>query len=162
MRSFFRFLDKRGLARNAAIGAIQTPKLPHSVPKALSEKDMGDLLDQEPDQERAPWIDLRDQAVLVLLYGAGLRISEALGLGKAVVDGLLKSGQDTLAITGKGNKQRLVLLLPQAIAAMKDYRDACRAGCFSDPVCPVELGQCLLCNQPFRKRSQPAPSFFDG
>src|SRR5476649_1189776 len=117
VRSFFRFLDKRGLAHNASIGAIQTPKLPRSVPKALSEKDMGDLLDQEPDQERAPWIDLRDQAVLVLLYGAGLRIGEALGLSKATVDGLLKSGQDTLAITGKGNKQRLVLLLPQAITA---------------------------------------------
>jgi integrase/recombinase XerC len=125
VRSFFRFLDKRGLARNTAIGAIQTPKLPRSVPKALSEKDMGALLDEEPDRERDAWIDLRDQAVLVLLYGAGLRISEALGLTRSVVDGLLASGQDTLAITGKGNKQRLVLLLPQAIEAMKAYRDAC-------------------------------------
>ncbi len=125
VRSFFHFLDKRGLARNASIGGLQTPKLPRSVPKALSEKDMGDLLDQEPDRERDAWIDLRDQAVLVLLYGAGLRIGEALGLTKAVVDGLLKSGQDTLAITGKGNKQRLVLLLPQAIEAMKAYGEAC-------------------------------------
>jgi integrase/recombinase XerC len=125
VRSFFHFLDKRGLARNASIGGLQTPKLPRSVPKALSEKDMGDLLDQAPDRERDAWIDLRDQAVLVLLYGAGLRISEALGLTKSIVDGLLKSGQDTLAITGKGKKQRLVLLLPQAIEAMKAYRDAC-------------------------------------
>ncbi len=125
VRSFFRFLDKRGLAQNATIGAIQTPKLPRSLPKALSEKDMGDLLDQEPEQERDAWIDLRDAAVLVLLYGAGLRIGEALGLTKSVVDGLLATGQDTLAITGKGNKQRLVLLLPQAIEAMKAYRDAC-------------------------------------
>ena len=43
VRSFFRFLDKRGLAHNASIGAIQTPKLPHSIPKALSERDMTEL-----------------------------------------------------------------------------------------------------------------------
>ena len=125
VRSFFRFLDKRGLAHNAAVGAIQTPKLPRSVPKALSEKDMDDLLDQEPGQERAAWIDLRDQAVLVLLYGAGLRIGEALGLTKAMVEGLLTTGQDTLGITGKGNKARIVPLLPQAIDALRAYRAAC-------------------------------------
>jgi integrase/recombinase XerC len=125
VRSFFHFLDKRGLAHNASIGAIQTPKLPRSVPKALSEKDMDELLDTESVQERAAWIDLRDQAVLVLLYGAGLRIGEALGLTKSMVEGLLKTGQDTIQITGKGNKARLVPLLPQAIEAMKAYRDAC-------------------------------------
>jgi len=125
VRSFFRFLDKRGLAHNASIGAIQTPKLPRSVPKALSEKDMGELLDTESVLERAAWIDLRDQAVLVLLYGAGLRIGEALGLTRGTVEGLLKAGHDTLQITGKGNKARLVPLLPQAIEAMKAYRDAC-------------------------------------
>jgi integrase/recombinase XerC len=113
------------LAHNASIGAIQTPKLPRSVPKALSEKDMDELLDTESVLERAAWIDLRDQAVLVLLYGAGLRIGEALGLTKGTVDGLLKAGHDTIQITGKGNKARLVPLLPQAIEAMKAYRDAC-------------------------------------
>jgi integrase/recombinase XerC len=125
VRSFFRFLDKRGFAHNASIGAIQTPKLPRSVPKALSEKDMDELLDTEPLLERAAWIDLRDQAVLVLLYGAGLRIGEALGLTRGTVEGLLQAGQDTLQITGKGNKARLVPLLSQAIEAMKAYRDAC-------------------------------------
>ena len=79
VRSFFRFLDKRGMAHNAAIGAIQTPKLPRSVPKALSERDMNDLLDSTPDQERAAWLDLRDHAVLLLLYAAGLRIGEEIG-----------------------------------------------------------------------------------
>jgi integrase/recombinase XerC len=125
VRSFFSFLDKRGLAHNASIGAIQTPKLPRSVPKALSERDMEDLLDAAPAQERAAWIDLRDAAILLLLYGAGLRIGEALGLARSTVDGLLKAGQDTLSVTGKGNKTRLVPLLPQAIDALKAYRDAC-------------------------------------
>jgi integrase/recombinase XerC len=125
VRSFFRFLDKRGLAHNASIGAIQTPKLPHSVPKALSERDMNELLDTPPEQERAAWIDLRDTAILLLLYGAGLRIGEALGLTRGRVEGLLAAGQDTISITGKGNKARLVPLLPQALEAITAYRDAC-------------------------------------
>ncbi|HYX03086.1 MAG TPA: tyrosine recombinase XerC [Reyranella sp.] len=125
VRSFFSFLDKRGLAHNASVGLIQTPKLPRSVPKALSERDMEDLLDVAPEQERAAWIDLRDNAILLLLYGAGLRIGEALGLTKGVIDGLLEAGRDTLEVTGKGNKTRLVPLLPQAVDALKAYRDSC-------------------------------------
>jgi integrase/recombinase XerC len=125
VRSFFRFLDKRGLAHNASIAAIRTPKLPRSVPKALSEKDMDELLATPAEQERDAWLELRDTAVLLLLYGAGLRIGEALGLAKGTVEGLLKSGQDTVSIIGKGNKTRLVPLLPQAIEALAAYRDAC-------------------------------------
>ncbi len=125
VRSFFNFLDKRGLVHNASIGAIQTPKLPRSIPKALSERDMEDLLDAPSEQERPSWLDLRDAAILLLLYGAGLRISEALGLTKAMVEGLLKAGNDTLSVTGKGNKTRLVPLLPQGLEALKAYRDSC-------------------------------------
>jgi integrase/recombinase XerC len=124
VRSFFRFLDKRGLAHNASIAAIQTPKLPRSVPKALSERDMEDFLEQ-PTADRDAWIERRDTAVLLLLYGAGLRIGEALGLTKGTIDGLLDAGQDTLAITGKGNKTRLVPLLPAALEALAAYREAC-------------------------------------
>src|SRR6185369_16413318 len=93
--------------------------------KALSEDDMTELLDTPADRERAAWIDLRDTAVLLLLYGAGLRIGEALGLAKGTVDELLKSGRDTLSIIGKGNKTRLVPLLPQALEALVAYREAC-------------------------------------
>lgn len=125
VRSFFRFLDKRGLAHNPGIGAIKTPKLPRSLPKALSERDMEDLLEAEPEQERAAWIDLRDTAILLLLYGAGLRIGEALGMSKGMVDSLLAGSQDVLSITGKGNKTRMVPLLPQALEAVRAYRDAC-------------------------------------
>ncbi len=127
VRSFFRFLDKRGLAHNASIAAIQTPKLPRSVPKALSERDMEELLaaPAEPETQRDGWIEQRDTAILLLLYGAGLRIGEALGLSKATIDGLLDHGQDTLDVTGKGNKTRLVPLLPAALEALAAYRDAC-------------------------------------
>jgi integrase/recombinase XerC len=125
VRSFFQFLDKRGLAHNASIAVLQTPKLPRAVPKALNERDMEDLLDTSSDKDQERWIELRDTAVLLLLYGAGLRIGEALGLNKATVDDLLDTGRDILDITGKGNKTRLVPLLPQAIEALAAYRDAC-------------------------------------
>ena len=127
VRSFFRFLDKRDLAHNASIAAIQTPKLPRSVPKALSERDMEELLEQPADAQarRDGWIEQRDTAILLLLYGAGLRIGEALGLAKGTVDSLLDHGHDTLDITGKGNKTRLVPLLPAALEALAAYRDAC-------------------------------------
>ena len=124
VRSFFHFLDKRGMAHNASIAAIQTPKLPRSVPKALSERDMEDFLEQPPT-DRDGWIGPRDTAVLLLLYGAGLRIGEALGLAKGTIDSLLDAGQDTLVITGKGNKTRMVPLLPAALEALRAYRDAC-------------------------------------
>jgi integrase/recombinase XerC len=127
VRSFFRFLEKRDLAHNASIGAIQTPKLPRSIPKALSERDMAELLEQPPaaTSGRGGWIEQRDTAILLLLYGAGLRIGEALGLSKGTIDSLLDHAQDTLAITGKGNKTRLVPLLPAALEALAAYRDAC-------------------------------------
>jgi integrase/recombinase XerC len=126
VRSFFRFLDKRGLAHNSSIGAIQTPKLPHTVPKALSEQDMDELLGaSERASERDGWVDLRDVAVLTLLYGAGLRIGEALALTIGQVEAMLDNAQDTLSVTGKGNKTRLVPLLPQTIQALAAYRDAC-------------------------------------
>ncbi|MBV8188795.1 MAG: tyrosine recombinase XerC, partial [Alphaproteobacteria bacterium] len=125
VRSFFAFLDKHGLAHNASIQSVQTPKLPRSVPKALSERDMEDVLDTAPEQERAAWIDLRDSAIFLLLYGAGLRIGEALSFTKAMVDRVVDDGRDTIEITGKGNKTRLVPLLPQAVDALKAYRDAC-------------------------------------
>ena len=124
VRSFFRFLDKRGLAHNASIAAIQTPRLPRSLPKALGERDMEELL-EAPQPERDAWIERRDTAILLLLYAAGLRIGEALGLSKGAADGLIDGGQDTLDITGKGNKTRLVPLLPAALEALAAYRDAC-------------------------------------
>ena len=125
VRSFFRFLDKRGLVHNASIAAIQTPKLPRSLPKALTERDMEDLLEAPEQPEREAWIERRDTAILLLLYAAGLRIGEALGLSKGAVDRLIADGQDTLDITGKGNKTRLVPLLPAALEALVAYREAC-------------------------------------
>lgn len=125
VRGFFRFLDRRGLVANAAIALVRTPKLPKSVPKALSVGDARDLLTESETDAAVEWIARRDTAILTLLYGAGLRIAEALSLTKRTVEDLLRRRVTTLAITGKGGKQRIVPLLPAVTAALSAYRATC-------------------------------------
>ena len=122
LRSFFRFLDRRGLVKNAALAAVKTPKLPKSVPKALSVAEADATLDEAKGEDAsAPWIGLRDAAILCLLYGCGLRLAEALGLRRR--DAPLEAG--TLTVTGKGNKTRQVPVLPQVAEAVGAYLAAC-------------------------------------
>ncbi len=120
LRSFFRFLDRRGLAHNATLSAVRTPKLPAAIPKPLSATDACDLLDRATSGA-APWVGKRDLAIFILLYGCGLRLSEALGLARRTVP--LAGGM--MRIAGKGNKERLVPVLPVVAAAVADYIGAC-------------------------------------
>lgn len=124
LRNFFKFMERQGLVENAAIGGIKTPKMPKSVPKALDEVDALEAVSVIEDLSEEPWIGKRDAAVLFLLYGCGLRIGEALGLdrGQVVEPG---DGMDTIVVTGKGDKQRLVPVLPVVAGAIGDYIDAC-------------------------------------
>lgn len=123
VRMFFRFLDREGLCHNAAIGALRGPRLPRAVPKALSGSETEDLL-QELESPIAPgepaWVAARDAAVILLLYGCGLRISEALGLNRADVP---RDG--SLTVLGKGDKARMVPVLPIVIEAMETYLAQC-------------------------------------
>ncbi|MCW5747081.1 MAG: tyrosine recombinase XerC [Alphaproteobacteria bacterium] len=125
VRGFFRFLERRGLASNTAVGLLRTPKLPKSIPKALTVTDARDLLAETEVDAALEWVGRRDTAIVTLLYGAGLRIAEALSLTKRTVEELLRSRAATLAITGKGGKQRIVPLLPAVTAALAAYRAAC-------------------------------------
>ncbi len=120
IRNFYRFLERAGLVHNAAIGNIRTPKIPKSIPKALAEKDALDAVASIDKLGQEPWVGLRDAAVLTLLYGCGLRISEALDLD-------LRDAPkgNAMTVTGKGNKQRLIPLLPVVVEAVGKYLDAC-------------------------------------
>src|SRR5262249_1931695 len=85
LRSFARFLEPNGKGKVGAPAAVPAPKLPRTLPKPLSAtaaKRMTET-DLRAGEEREPWILARDAAVLALLYGSGLRISEALGLKRA-------------------------------------------------------------------------------
>jgi integrase/recombinase XerC len=121
LRGFFRFLDRRGAVKNAALAAVRTPKLPKSLPRALSVEDAQDTLDEAPAIAVRPWEGKRNLAIFMLLYGGGLRIGEALGLERRAAPA--KPG--TIAITGKGNKTRLVPILPVVVEAIRDYIAAC-------------------------------------
>jgi integrase/recombinase XerC len=120
VRGFFRHLQRHNLADNGAVGVMRGPKLPHSVPKPVSEEGTANLLEAAEERDGAPWIGLRDVAVLTLLYGCGLRIDEALGLDA----GQAPKG-DIMMVRGKGQKERMVPVL----AAVRDAIDAYRAAC---------------------------------
>ena len=116
-------LDRAGLARNAAIGAIRTPRIPQSIPKALTEVDARMAVEAVGDLSDEPWVARRDTALLLLLYGCGLRIGEALALNRGQAPTAKAGG--TMVVTGKGNKQRMVPVLPVVARAIDGYLAAC-------------------------------------
>jgi integrase/recombinase XerC len=124
LRMFYKFLERRGYGKNDAIRAVALPKLPHSVPKPLTAPKATALIDgadiASPDAPE--WILARDTAVLALLYGSGLRISEALSLQRK--DAPVK-GRDMLRVTGKGSKTRVVPVLPIVREAIERYLALC-------------------------------------
>lgn len=121
IRSFLRHLERKGLANAAGATATRAPKQPKSLPKPLSARDALRVVDADLQLSDEPWIAARDAAVLTLLYGCGLRISEALGLTR---NDIPRDGE-TLRITGKGGKTRIVPLLPIARSAISDYLELC-------------------------------------
>ena len=122
VRSLFHRLQRDGLVDNAAARLVQSPKLPRAVPKPLSEAKADAVMDAVEENDSA-WIAARDAALLLLLYGAGLRIGEALSLNGA--DMAAGDTADVIRITGKGRKQRVVPILPQIREAIALYRAAC-------------------------------------
>jgi len=122
-RSFGRFLERTGDGKVGALAAVRAPKIEKTLPKPLSipaAKQVSDA-SARAGEERPPWVLARDAAVLALLYGCGLRISEALGLTRADVAG----GRDSLTVIGKGRKARMVPLLPQVAQMVAEYVTLC-------------------------------------
>jgi integrase/recombinase XerC len=119
LRTFFRWLEAENVPVARAVHQIALPRIPHSVPKPLTVEKALALMEEGTDLE---WIEARNIAVLLLLYGAGLRISEALGL--ACRDAPVP-GRDVLRITGKGRKERIVPVLPVIQSAVRRYLALC-------------------------------------
>jgi integrase/recombinase XerC len=120
LRNFFRWLDRQGLVHNPHVAALRTPKLPRAVPKPLSEADAAAAVDAVEHLSDEPWIAARDTALLMLLYGAGLRIDEALSLNRRVLP-----LSDSLTVLGKGRKQRVVPLIAGVREAIAAYVERC-------------------------------------
>ncbi len=122
VRSLMAFLERAGQANGAAFRALRTPRLPKTLPRPLSVTDAKAVVDADEALDAAPWIAARNAAVLALLYGSGLRISEALAVrrNEAPIRGV-----DTLRVVGKGGKVRLTPVLPVVSAAIETYLGLC-------------------------------------
>ncbi len=121
IRSFFRYAEKTGVFTCAALSAVRSPKIAHSVPRPLGEAQARRVTTAEDlvEDEEQVWIKARDVAVLTLLYACGLRISEALSLSPR------QATANPMVITGKGGKQRMVPIVPVAVEALAQYQKLC-------------------------------------
>jgi integrase/recombinase XerC len=126
LRSFYKWWARTGGCRNTAVMQVRGPKIPKRIPRALSPVDAQAIADMagELRAHSETWVAARDVAILLLLYGAGLRIAEALALQGS--DGsLLARGAISLTVNGKRNKQRMVPMLPQLREAVASYMQLC-------------------------------------
>jgi len=116
IRTFHRWLDRRHDLPNTALALVRGPRLPAGVPRPISETSARTMIADAEDGDVEPWEAARDAAILTLLYGCGLRISEALSLRRSDVP-----PPETLRILGKGGKTRLVPVLPAVSQALTEY-----------------------------------------
>lgn len=124
LRSFARFGERRGVLTAAAFAATRGPRLGKTLPRPLDAQAARAVTRTEAraGEEREAWVLARDAAVLALLYGSGLRISEALSLTRAQAP---QSAGETLTVIGKGSKTRMVPVLPVVVEAITTYIALC-------------------------------------
>jgi integrase/recombinase XerC len=119
IKSFFGYLEREGILASEALATIRTPRQPRGLPKALTVLEARATIATTDELEDKPWVAARDMAVISLLYGAGLRISEALAITRADLESA------TLRVTGKGGRTRLVPLIAQVRQAIDTYLGLC-------------------------------------
>jgi integrase/recombinase XerC len=127
LRGFFRHMEREGVGINHNLARLRTPKTPHSIPKPLSEPAAKALINDAAQTSAEPWVAARNTALVTLIYACGLRVSEALSLNRS--DAPLPPA---ITILGKGNKERLVPVLPVAQKAVDAYLKLCPHGLASD------------------------------
>ena len=120
LKNFFKWLNRNNYLENSTLSIVSSPRQPKILPRALDVAETIDFLDEAKNFGKTPWQGLRDTAVFMLLYGCDLRISEALGLNIGDIN-----GENYLRIKGKGNKERIVPLLPAVTDAIDAYLQAC-------------------------------------
>ena len=120
VRNFYRYMARAENIENEAIDAVQAPKVPHRIPRPLTEEAAKSAMETLPDFAAEDWTAARNVAVVSLLYGCGLRIGEALSLNSNDIP-----RGDTMRITGKRGKERIVPILPVVRDAINLYVAKC-------------------------------------
>ena len=121
LRSFTRYLSEKNYPVSAAFKIVNSPRIPKSLPRPMSQNDALQMIALAGDMSSNKWENLRNQALLVLIYGCGLRISEALDLS---YDDRPKPDNISIRIMGKGKKQRDMPILPLIENAIRQYIQA--------------------------------------
>ena len=121
LRSFTLYLSEKNYPVSAAFKIVRSPRIPKSLPRPMSQSDALQMIALAGDMSSHPWENLRNQALLVLIYGCGLRISEALNLSYGDRP---KPDNISIRITGKGKKQRDAPILPLIENAIQQYIQA--------------------------------------
>ncbi len=133
VKSFFQYLDRQGLVSNPVVHNARASRIPRQVPRPLTMDEATDVLASAEDSATKVWIGKRDLALMMLLYGSGLRLGEALALDVRDI-----TGGETLRIVGKGNKARMVPLLARVREALLDYLRHRPDG--AEPASPLFIG----------------------
>lgn len=120
LKNFFKWLNKNKYLNNSSLNDISSPKREKILPHALDIDDTLDFIEEAKNLSKETWQGLRDTAIFTLLYGCGLRISEALSLNVGDI-----TSENYLRIKGKGNKERIVPLLPVVIENINTYIEHC-------------------------------------
>ena len=134
VKNLLSWLDKQGIMHNAAINTVRSPKLPHKLPRPLHEDQAREVIQSADMLESKDWVGKRNIALFTMLYGCGLRISEALSLN---LEDSPRAG--FIRVLGKGSKERQVPVLEVVEEAIEDYLDACPYP-VDDPQRPIFLG----------------------
>jgi len=120
LKSLFSFLRARYAVENDAVAAMRGPRLKQKLPRPVAKEDAARLIEMAGEGDAPAWVRARDQALFTLIYGAGLRVSEALSLKRTDAP-----FGETLRIRGKGGKERLAPVLPAVREAVRGYLDIC-------------------------------------
>lgn len=120
LKSFFRFLIKNNKIKESSVFNLKSPKLKKSLPRPINVDLAIQVIKQAEEIEDEKWVGLRNKAILLLLYGCGLRISEALSLNHDDIQ-----NEDHILIKGKGEKERIVPMMPYIKKGIENYLEAC-------------------------------------
>lgn len=136
LKSFFNYLLNTNLIESTVVQSLRTPKQKKSLPRPISSELAIETIKHAQDMEKEKWIGLRNKSILMLLYGCGLRISEALNLNFEDIN-----ENDYLIIKGKGNKERMVPLMDYVKNDIENYIHECPKNFMKDD--PLFVGKRL-------------------
>ena len=127
VKNFFLFLERKYQIKNPNIKNLKTLKSEKTVPRAIDKIDIDSIISSIKEFNKYDWCNKRDLALLTLIYGCGLRISEALNITKKDI-----LNQDNLYIIGKGGKERIIPILPIITKRINDYLAHCPFDIYSN------------------------------